>query len=79
MADKNGTPALTPTLIRQLVANCECWVASRSDEERFGIRYGAHCVGCPAFRMGLDPVDRANDAELHAGSCGRARRIGPFA
>ena len=43
---------------------CTCWVATRSEEERFGIRYGAHALGCPSFRESSDPVDAANDREL---------------
>ena len=43
---------------------CNCWVATKSEEERFGIRYGAHALECPAFQQSLDPVDAANDQEL---------------
>ncbi len=43
---------------------CNCWVAAKSEEERFGIRYGAHALKCPTFRQSLDPVDAANDQEL---------------
>ena len=43
---------------------CKCWVATRPEVERFGIRYGAHGKACPQYRESLDPVDRANDEEL---------------
>ena len=57
---------------------CNCWVATKSEEERFGIRYGAHALKCPAFRQSLDPVDAANDRELreHNWQCGCGKRIG---
>ena len=48
------------------INRCTCWVANESEESRFGIRYGAHCPNCSEFRVSGDPVDRANDEELHS-------------
>ena len=43
---------------------CDCWVSERTEEEQFGIRFGAHNPTCPMFRPSLDPVDAVHDAEL---------------
>ena len=43
---------------------CTCWVKDRPDEERVGIRYGAHNPDCPQFRPSRDPVDAVADAQL---------------
>ncbi len=48
---------------------CNCWVAKETEEVRFGIHYGAHCVTCPQFNVSMDPVDRANDNDLHLDRC----------
>lgn len=56
---------------QEAVGECDCWVAGRPEEERFQIRFGAHCADCPAYRESQDPVDRANDTELCARSCKR--------
>ena len=40
---------------------CPCWVASRPEEERFSLHYGAHSASWPQYRPSLDPVDRAHD------------------
>ena len=44
--------------------DCTCWVSKESAEMRFGIRWGAHSLQCPQYRVSLDPVDALNDAEL---------------
>ncbi len=41
---------------------CTCWVRKVSEEERFGIRYGAHNPECPTFKPTLDPVKAMADA-----------------
>ncbi len=43
---------------------CRCWVSKQPELNRYGIRYGAHSLACPAYRESLDPVDRASDREL---------------
>ena len=63
---------------RRPAAECNCWVARESEEVRFGIRFGAHCdrpgwrngpQPCPQYRPSQDPVDAANDRDLHDRSC----------
>lgn len=43
---------------------CNCWVATKSEEERFGIRYGAHSTACPVYRPSGDILDASRDVEL---------------
>jgi hypothetical protein len=45
---------------------CNCYVRFLSEEIRFGLHFGAHNPTCPAYRVSLDPVDRANDDEFRA-------------
>ncbi len=40
---------------------CNCWVRTRPQEEQAGLRWGAHSITCPRYRIGLDPVDRIKD------------------
>ena len=46
---------------------CTCYVRLMSEEDRFGIRYGAHAMGCPVYAKhgpSLDSVDRKHDRDL---------------
>lgn len=45
---------------------CDCYVATLSPEDRFGLRYGAHALECPIYRVSGDPVDRAKDERIRA-------------
>ncbi len=47
---------------------CTCWVSKQPEDVRFGLRRGAHAVGCLEYRPSLDPVDKMEDANT--------RRIG---
>lgn len=40
---------------------CNCYVRTLSDYERFITRWGAHSKSCPKYRESRDPVDRRQD------------------
>ena len=41
--------------------NCDCYVAKLPEHDRFMLRYGAHGLDCPVYRVSSDPVDRISD------------------
>ena len=43
--------------------DCNCYVGRLGDEALFTLHYGAHNPSCPVYRVSLDPVDIANDAD----------------
>jgi hypothetical protein len=46
--------------------DCNCYVRTLSEQERFVLRRGAHSQSCIAFRKSRDPVDAEKDEIIKA-------------
>lgn len=45
---------------------CNCYVSKLKPETQFSLRYGAHALACPVYRVSRDPVDAADDSDFRA-------------
>ena len=45
------------------MANCQCYVKTLEPGQQFSLRYGAHALDCPVYRVSRDPLDRRRDQE----------------
>lgn len=43
---------------------CNCWVSTKTEQERYSIRYGAHSTACNVYRESGDALDRERDEAL---------------